>query len=214
MRKELRIVASTARSGAAAPLVDQLAGAAGRLDPLASGLREAGGAARELLGELAVAEHLDRDPPAGGEAGGLHRGGIDRRAVVEARIQVVEVDGLGVRPERLERHRHLLVRPAQLAHPHVDRVLAALEARAGLGAGTRAVALVAAPGRLAVAGAMAAPDALAGLARARRRLETVEADGLGVDGRFLGHADQFPAPRALRDATVCVIRILGFIASA
>src|SRR3712207_7720493 len=54
-----------------------------------------------------------------------------------ARLQVVEVHGLRVRPERLERHRHLLVRAAQLAHPHVDRVLAALEVHARLGARPR-----------------------------------------------------------------------------
>ena len=77
----------------------------------------------------------------------LQRVEVDRRAVVEAALEVVQVDRLGVRPERLERHRHLLVRAAQLAHPHVDRVLAALEARALLGARARAVALLAAPGR-------------------------------------------------------------------
>ena len=49
-------------------------------------------------------------------------------------LEVRDVDRLGVRAERLERHRLLLVRPAQLAHPHVDRHLPALEAGAVLGA--------------------------------------------------------------------------------
>src|SRR4051794_19123724 len=81
-----------------------------------------------------------------------------------------------VRPERLERHRHFLVRAAQLAHPHVNRVLAALEAGAVLGAGAGAVALVTATGGLAVARAMAAADALAVLAGAGGRREVVQAD--------------------------------------
>ena len=46
----------------------------------------------------------------------------DLGAGVEARLEVAKVHGLGVRPERLERHRLLHVRAAQLAHPHVDRV--------------------------------------------------------------------------------------------
>ena len=54
-----------------------------------------------------------------------------RSAGLEARLEVGEVDRLGVGAERLERHRLLHVRPAQLAHPHVDRVLAALEAAPG-----------------------------------------------------------------------------------
>ena len=114
----------------------------------------------------------------------LQRVEVDRRAVVELALQVGQVDRLGVRPERLERHRHLLVRAAQLAHPHVDRVLAALEARAVLGARARAVALLAAAGGLARAGALAAADALARPARAGGRLEVVEPDelfgGLGL----------------------------------
>ena len=58
------------------------------------------------------------------------RVGRDLRARVEARLEVGQVDRLGVRAEGLEGHRLLHVRAAQLAHPHVDRVLAALEARA------------------------------------------------------------------------------------
>jgi hypothetical protein len=73
------------------------------------------------------------------------------------------------------------VRAAQLAHPHVQRHLAALEARALLGARAGAVALLAAAGRLAGARALAAPDALARLARAGGGLEVVQADRLLVE---------------------------------
>jgi hypothetical protein len=124
----------------------------------------------QRLGELTTAEDLDRDVAPGGEARGLQGGRVDRGAGVEARLEVLEVHGLRVRPERLEGHRHLLVRPTELAHPHVDRVLAALEAGPVLGAGARTRALVAASGRLAVPRAVAAPDALAVLARSGGRL--------------------------------------------
>ena len=89
----------------------------------------------------------------------------DLGAGLEARLEVEQVDRLRVRAERLERHRLLHVRAAQLAHPHVDRHLAALEAGAVLGAGARAVALLAAAGGLAGARALAAADALARPAR-------------------------------------------------
>src|SRR3954468_23076798 len=187
-RNELRIVETTARL-----LLDELHRAARGLDALARGLRELVGVNRELDRELAATEDLDRDVALLGQAGRAQRLEIHGRAVGEALRQVVQVHVLRVRPEWLERHRHLLVRPAQLAHAHVDRVLAALEARAVLGAGTRAVALVAAPGRLAMAGAVAAPDALAGFARARGRLEGMQADRLGLqlllDGGLLGAHD-------------------------
>src|SRR5215216_7871112 len=173
-RNALRIVDSIP-----ALRLDDLAGPARGLDALASGLGERVGVHRELLGQLAAREDLHRDVLAGAESGGAQRVEIDRRAVVELLLQVGQVDRLGVRPERLERHRHLLVRAAQLAHAHVDRVLAALEARAALGAGTRAVALLAAAGGLAGARALAAADALARPARPRGGLEAMEADLLG-----------------------------------
>src|SRR5829696_1237641 len=180
------MVASTAWRRGRASGVDDLAGAARGLDLLAGRLGEAVGVHGQRLGERAAPEHLDRDALAGGEAGAAQRVEVDRRALVEARLEVLEVDGLGVRPERLERHRHLLVRAAQLAHPHVDRVLAALEAGPVLRAGASAVALVAAARRLAVARAVAAPDALAVLARAGGRREVVQADAdlgdLGLRG--------------------------------
>src|SRR5262245_64324333 len=130
----------------------------------------------ELLRQLAAPKDLDRDVALLREPGRAQLLQPDRGAVVEARLQIVEVHVLRVRAERLERHRHLLVRAAQLAHPHVERVLAALEARALLGARTRAVALVAAARRLAVPGAVAAADALAIAPRALGGLQVVEAD--------------------------------------
>src|SRR4051794_3956988 len=156
--------------------LDELAGAARGLDLLASGLGEAVRVDGQRLRELAAAQHLDRDALAGREAGAAHGVQVDRGAVVEAGLEVREVDRLRVRPEHLERHRHLLVRAAQLAHAHVDRVLAALEACAALGAGARAVALLATTGGLARARPLAAPDALAVAPGARGRLEGVEAD--------------------------------------
>src|SRR5439155_10410222 len=110
------------------------------------------------------------------QALGLERLERDVGAGVEARFEVAQVDRLRVRAEGLERHRLLHVRAAQLAHPHVDGHLAALEAGAILGARARAVALLAAAGGLAQARSLAAADALARLARARGRLERVEAD--------------------------------------
>ena len=166
-----------------------LGGAAGGLDLLAGGGAEGVGPDRQLLAELAVAEDLDR-VLAGREAGRLERLRGHLGAVVEAVLEVAEVDRLGVRPERLEGHRHLLVRAAQLPHPHVDRVLPALVADVALRARAGALALVAAAGGLAHAGAVPAPDALAVLAGARLRGQVVEADVLGFDP---GHQESFPA---------------------
>ena len=72
-------------------------------------------------------------------------------------------------PERLERHRLLHVRAAQLAHPHVEGDLAALVAGLALVARARAGALLAAPGGPAVARALAPAHALARPPRAARR---------------------------------------------
>src|SRR3954454_21758643 len=184
--KELRIVESTAVGGAAGLGVDDLTGAARRLDLLTSRLREAVGVHGQRLGELSAAEDLDRDSLAGGQPDATEGVEVHGGAVVEAGVEVLEVHGLRVRPERLERHRHLLVRAAQLAHPHVDRVLAALEAGAVLGAGAGAVTLVPAAGGLPVARAMAAADALAVLARPRGRRQVVEPDAGLVRSLFLG----------------------------
>ena len=124
-----------------------------------------------------MAEHLDRHAACAwrGPSRAASPGSPRRRR--RSGVQVREVDRLRVRPERLERHRLLHVRAAQLAHPHVERHLAALVAGLALVAGARARALLAAPGGLAVAGALAAADALAcGGASRPWRLEAVEAD--------------------------------------
>src|SRR5215207_7988491 len=181
--KEFRIVASTAQGSRW--LVDDPAVAARGLDRGARGLGEPVRVNRHRLGDLAAAQDLDRHVAAGREAGRRHGG---------------EVDRLRVRPEHLERHRHLLVRPAQLAHPHVDRRLAALEACAVLRAGARPVALVAAAGGLAVAGAGAAADALAVLARARRGLEVVEPDGHDFSSTVTRWRTAWTIPRSCGDS--------------
>src|SRR5215207_1862402 len=196
--KEFRIVASTAQGSRW--LVDDLAVAARGLDRGARGLGEPVRVHRHRLGDLAAAQDLDRHVAAGREAGRRHGGGVDRGARVEPLFEVAEVDRLRVRPEHLERHRHLLVRPAQLPHPHVDRRLAALEACAVLRAGARPVALVAAAGGLAVAGAGAAADALAVLARARRGLEVVEPDGHDFSSTVTRWRTEWTIPRSCGDS--------------
>ena len=147
-------------------------------------LREPVGVHRQRLGDLAAAQDLDRDVACGWpgrrpcSAATSTAAPDSKRASRSSRFT-----RLRVRPEHLERHRHLLVRTAQLAHPHVDRVLAALEAGAVLRAGAGALALVAAAGGLAVAGAVPAADALAVLARPGSGLEGVQADRLGGELR-------------------------------
>src|SRR4051812_43681508 len=143
--KALRIVDSIGRLR----LLDGRAGAAGSLDGCAGGGAELVRVNRQRLGDLALGEDLDRDVLAGAQALVAH--GLVRLlfAWVEARLEVLHVDRLRVRAERLEGHRHLLRRPAQLAHPHVDRHLAALEARTVLRARARPRALLAAAGGLA-----------------------------------------------------------------
>src|SRR5262249_4675010 len=147
-------------------LLSDDARAAGGLDRGLGGARERVGVDGQRLRELALGEDLDRDVLARSETLVDERLNRHLRAAVEARVEVLEVDRLRVRTERLERHRLLHVRAAQLAHPHVDRRLAALEPGAVLGAGARAVALLAATGRLAGTRALAAADPLALLARA------------------------------------------------
>src|SRR5579884_787581 len=155
-----------------------LAGAAGGLDLGLRRLGEGVGMHGQRLGQLALGQDLDRDALAGREPLGLHRLERDRGAGVEASLEIQQVDRLGVRAEGLERHRLLHVRAAQLAHPHVDRVLAALEAGAPLGARARAPALLATARGLARARALAAADPLARAARPGRRLEVVQPDAL------------------------------------
>src|SRR5204862_7710484 len=104
----------------------------------------------------ALSEDLHWDTLAGGQAGRAQGVGGDLGAVVEAGVEVAQVHRLRVRAAvLLERHRLLHVRTAQLAHPHVDRHLAALGVRAALRARARAGALLAAAGGLADARALA-----------------------------------------------------------
>ena len=144
-----------------------------------------------------LARTLTGTPLRVAEVLGAQRLERDLGAGVEARVEVAQVHGLRVRAERLERHRLLHVRAAQLAHPHVDRHLAALEARAVLGARARAGALVAAAGGLAVPEPWPRPTRLRGLAAAGSRLQVVQADLLGVSSVFLSAAlTSRPPPRA------------------
>src|SRR5918992_2356296 len=159
-------------------LLDRLAGPARGFDLLAGGLREAVSVNGERLAQVALAEHLDGHVAAGGEAGLAERVRGDLGAVVEALLEVPEIHRLGAGAELLKRHRLLHRRAAQLAHPHVDRVLPALEANAALVARARAGALVAAARGLAGAGPLAAANALALLARAGGGLQGVQSDAL------------------------------------
>src|SRR3712207_2759978 len=153
-------------------------GATRGLDLLARGGGELVRMDGQRLAEIALGQDLDVDALARAQAlllQGLER---DLGARLEAVLEVGEVDRLGVRPERLERHRHLLRRAAELAHLHVDRHLAALRAEARLRARSGARALLATARGLAAVGALAAPDALARLARTRSGLQRVQPDAL------------------------------------
>src|SRR3954471_10232694 len=169
---------SSAAARAAGLLLDDDHAAARGLDSVAGRTAELVRVDGELLGERALGEDLDRDVLAAPEALGLERVERDLVAGLEAPLEVLEVDRLRVRAEGLERHRLLHVRAAQLAHPHVDGHLPALEVVPGLRARARACALLAAARGLAGARALAAPDALARLARARGGLERVQTDAL------------------------------------
>src|SRR6187200_1142671 len=115
---------------------------------------------RQLLRYVATGEDLDRVGPLRQPLFFQGRRGY-LGACVETLLEVGDVDGLGPRAEVLEGHRLLHVRTAQLAHPHVDRVLAALVGGLLLRAGPGPVALVAAAGGLAEARTLAAPQPLA-----------------------------------------------------
>src|SRR3954464_13595143 len=81
---------------------------------------------------VALRQHLRGDALLRAEPVRVHSVDRHRVAGLEAGLEVADVEDLRVRAERLERHPPLHVRPAQLAHPHVDRHLAALEVRARL----------------------------------------------------------------------------------
>src|SRR5439155_23799054 len=81
-------------------------------------------------------------------------------------VEIADVDGLRVGAERADRHRVLRRGTAQLAEPHVDLGLSALEAcRHLVRARARLLALDAAAGVAALAGAEATPDAFPVLPR-------------------------------------------------
>src|SRR5262249_41578007 len=91
----------------------------------------------------------------------------DLGARIEA-LEVADVDGNRARAVRAHRHRVLRVRAAQLAEAHVDRHLAALEARPHLVRPRASLLALEPAGRVApLAGAHATADALAVLARLR-----------------------------------------------
>ena len=91
-------------------------------------------------------------------------------AGLETSLEVAQVDRLAVRSERADRHRVGGRVAAQLGEPHVDRHLAALEpGRQLVRARPALLPLDPAAGVAALARAEAAADALALLARLRRR---------------------------------------------
>ena len=120
------------------------------LDPLARGGAEGVRVHRQLLASARPGPRILTGMPLRvARPFAAQRSGVTSAPASKRASRSREVDRLGVRPEGLERHRLLHVRAAQLAHPHVDRVLAALEARPLLGARARAGALLAAAGGLA-----------------------------------------------------------------
>ncbi len=140
---------------------------AGRFDLLDRALREGVCRDRQLHVEVAVAEDFHVAVEVADEAGLLQQLGRDVGARVEP-SEVADVQRPDARPERADRHRVLRGRAALLAHAHVGRHLAALEAGAhGVRARPRLLALDPAAGVAALARAHAAADALARLARLR-----------------------------------------------
>src|SRR5262249_55506883 len=140
------------------------------LDLLPRRLREPVRGHGELLGQLTAAEDLDVDLGVLEQALRDERVWRHVRAGVEASLEVAEIDRLAVRPARADRHRVCRRVAAQLREPHVDRHLAALEpGRQRVRARPALLTLDAAPRIAALARAQAAADALAVLARLRRR---------------------------------------------
>src|SRR5439155_21354783 len=113
-----------------------------------------------LLRHLAAAEQLHVDARVLDQTLRDERLGRHLVAGVEP-VEVADVDGLRVGAERPERHRVLRRGTAQLAEPHVDLGLSALEAcRHLVRARARLLALDAAAGVAALSGAEGPPDAL------------------------------------------------------
>src|SRR3954468_8325860 len=146
-------------------LLNLLAGAACRFNLFAGRFGELGGLHGQLLGELAVAEHLDAVVLALDETGLAKGRLIDRGAVVEA-LEVREVHD---RVDLLED-----VGEAALRQTAVQRHLAAFESAHAREAGAGLLSLFTASGGLAVARSRAAADALLRVARALFRFEVAE----------------------------------------
>src|SRR5207244_12555552 len=135
-------------------------GSTGLLDLLAGRGRDCVHTNDQLLLQVTVPEQLDvglrvlEQPDLDEALGG------DFRTVLEA-VERADVDGCSGRPEWPDRHRVLRRRAALFAQPHIDRHLAAFEPGAHLvGARAGLLALDAAAGVAALAGADATTDAL------------------------------------------------------
>jgi hypothetical protein len=115
--------------------------------------------------DLALGQHLHR-PVAARQAGVAQHLRVDAALEVLARRQVADVD------HRVDGAED--VGEAPLRHPADERHLAALEARTAAVAAARLLALLAAAGGLAQAGAGAAADALALLLAPLRRGQVVQ----------------------------------------
>jgi hypothetical protein len=127
-------------------LLEERQRAAGSFDLLARGRRGAVHGDRQLLRQVADAEKLDVLAERPDQPLRLQRLRRDLLAGVEARLEVADVDRLRDRAERTDRHRVGRGVAAQLGRAHVERHLAALEARAhGVRARARLLALDPAP---------------------------------------------------------------------
>src|SRR5689334_17610546 len=111
-------------------LAEERQGPPGALDLLARRLRGGVHGDRELLRQLAVREELHVLADGADQTLLLQRLRRHLVARVEPRLEVAEVHRLRVRPERADRHRVRRGVAAQLRGAHVERHLAALEARA------------------------------------------------------------------------------------
>ena len=146
------------------------AGAAGGLDALARGGAEGVGVNGQRLGQLALGEDLDRHALARAEAGGPQRLERHLGAGVEARLEVGDVDRLGVGAEHARTaSTSSCAGRAACASACGSASGRPRSARGSLAPEREPYALLAAAGGLARARALAAADALARAAAARRR---------------------------------------------
>src|SRR5437588_4352385 len=172
-------------AGARGPALGRLLHArpAGGLDALPGGGAERVSVHGQRLLQLAAGQDLGRHALARGQAALAQRVQGDGRAGVEAAIEVVEVDRLGMGAKRLEGHRLLHVRPPEFAHAHVDRVLPTLEGSALARSRAGPSSLLAPAGRLASPRPLSTPDPLALAAASGGRGQRVKADARSRLGR-------------------------------